>query len=166
MAIQEYNEYLKLRPKHVKTLYNRGRAYEEMGIYDRALEDFLKVITIDENNDNAYLSIGKYYYRQDNFDKASLYFNKALKLNDQNAMAYYLIGRVNHIRGLFNEAVENYSKAVNIDHELGEAYLYRGAIKVRQKFRSSPAMISRWPKVLMLKKQMKRSENIANNSLF
>jgi tetratricopeptide (TPR) repeat protein len=121
----------------VKTIYNRGRAYEEMGIYQRSLEDFLKVIDIDENNDNAYLSVGKHYYREESYDKAGLYFDKALKINDQNSMAYYLQGRVNHIRGLFSEAVENYSKAINIDHDLGEAYLYRGAIKVKQKFRKS-----------------------------
>ena len=83
------------------------------------------------------LSIGKYYYRKENYDKAGLYFDKALKLNDQNAMAYYLKGRVNHVRGMFNEAVDNYTKAINIDRELGDAYLYRGAIKVKQKFRGS-----------------------------
>jgi len=60
LAIQEYTEYLKLRPKHVKTIYNRGRAYEEMGIYQRALEDFLTVIDIDENIPTKYELIQNY----------------------------------------------------------------------------------------------------------
>ena len=135
LAIEEYSEYLKLRPKHIKTLYNRGRAYEEMAIYDRALEDFKKVTELDENNDNAYLSIGKYYYSQDSFDKAGLYFDKAIDINERNAMAYYLKARVYHTRGLFREALEGYSTSINFDSKLGEAYLYRGALKVSMKQR-------------------------------
>ena len=135
-AIEEYNEYLKLRPRHIKTIYNRGRAFEELNIYDRALNDFVKVTDLDENNDKAYLSIGKYYYRQDSFDKAGLYFDKAIDINERNANAYYLKARVSHIRGLFREALEGYSTAISIDSKLGEAYLYRGAIKVSLKQRN------------------------------
>ena len=48
-AIEAYNEYLKLKPRHVKSIYNRGRCYQELGQYDRAMVDFNKVVDLDEH---------------------------------------------------------------------------------------------------------------------
>ena len=39
-AITAYNDYLKLKPLHIKSIYNRGRAYEELGQFKTAVEDF------------------------------------------------------------------------------------------------------------------------------
>ena len=47
-AITSYDESLKLDPNNVKSIYRRGRSYEELGIYNKALEDYLKVIEIDK----------------------------------------------------------------------------------------------------------------------
>ena len=38
-AIEAYTNYLKLKPKHVKTIYNRGRCYQELGKFNKAMED-------------------------------------------------------------------------------------------------------------------------------
>jgi tetratricopeptide (TPR) repeat protein len=39
-AIEAYDEFLKLKPRHVKTIYNRGRCYQELGEYEKAMADF------------------------------------------------------------------------------------------------------------------------------
>ena len=42
-AIRSYTEYLELNPTNIKTLYNRGRAYEELELFELAFKDFVSV---------------------------------------------------------------------------------------------------------------------------
>lgn len=63
-AIQAYNRHLEMKPAHEIAIYNRGRAYEELGQYDKAVDDFLRVIEINPRNIGAYLSYGKQFYRK------------------------------------------------------------------------------------------------------
>ena len=39
-AINQYSESLNLEPNDIKSLYRRGRSYEELGIYDKAEKDY------------------------------------------------------------------------------------------------------------------------------
>lgn len=129
-AIESYNDYLRLKPRHVKTIYNRGRCYQEIGKYELAMDDFNKVLKLDGNNENALLSIGQEMYRRGEFKSAKYYGEKVIELDRNNAMAYYLIARANHKEGNTRPALNNYNTALNIDAELGEAYLHRGALKL------------------------------------
>jgi tetratricopeptide (TPR) repeat protein len=129
-AITAYSSYLKLKPRHVKTIYNRGRCYQEIGEYDKALEDFNKVIDLDPLNQNALLSIGQEMYRKGDFKSVPYYSEKVLEKDPNNSMAHYLIGRANHKQGLIRDALIQYNSAINISPDFGEAYLHRGALKL------------------------------------
>src|SRR5699024_8459024 len=69
-AVQAYSEYIAITPSHVKSIYNRGRAYEELGQLDDARADYERVLKIDPKNQNAYLSVGQLYYNEGDFDNA------------------------------------------------------------------------------------------------
>ena len=56
-AIEYYTESLKLKPNDTQSLYRRGRSYEELKQFDKALIDYNKVISIDSENVNAILSL-------------------------------------------------------------------------------------------------------------
>jgi len=129
-ALENYNEYLRLKPRHIKSLYNRGRCYEALGRYEEAVEDYQKVLKLDPKNTNALLSIGKNFYRQDNYEQAVFFYDKALKLERSNFIAHFLKGRALHKQGLIKEALTEYTDAININSEYGESYLYRGAIRL------------------------------------
>ena len=58
-AVDAYSEYLKTNPKDVKSLYNRGRAYEELNQMEKAEADFSAVLDLAPNNLSANLSMGK-----------------------------------------------------------------------------------------------------------
>lgn len=135
-AIEAYNEYLKLKPRHVKSIYNRGRCYQELGQYDRAMVDFNKVVDLDEHNEHALLSIGQEMYRQEDYESAAYFSEKVIVKDRDNAMAHYLKGRANHKQGKVRDALGNYNKAINISPEFGEAYLHRGAVKLYLKQKS------------------------------
>lgn len=129
-AIETYNDFLKYKPKHIKTIYNRGRCYQELGEYDKALEDFNMVISLDANNENALLSIGQDFYRKKEYSSATFYCEKVLERNPRNTMAHYLMGRANHKQGYMRDALNNYNSAINLSPDFGEAYLHRGALKL------------------------------------
>lgn len=130
-AIKAYDEYLKLHPSHVKSLYNRGRSYEELGKFQKAFNDFEQVLEIDKKNTSAMLSLSKFYYRDHKFEKAKYYGELAVKANVNLPQAHFWLGRAQHQLGAFSEALTAYNNAINLDRELGEAYLYRGAIKMQ-----------------------------------
>ena len=130
-AVVAYNDYLKLHPSHVKSIYNRGRSYEELGQFENAFKDFEAVLEIDKKNTSALLSLSKYYYREHNFNKSLYYAELAVKENENLAEGQFWLGRAQHQLGLFSEALIAYNNAINLDRELGEAYLYRGAIKMQ-----------------------------------
>jgi tetratricopeptide (TPR) repeat protein len=129
-AINAYDAYLELKPRHTKTIYNRGRCYQELGRYEEAVHDFEKVLDQDPKNVHALLSMGQEMYRQEAYNSTILYCEKAIAEDRSNAMAYYLSGRSLHKMGLVIDALENYSKAININPEFGEAYFHRSAINL------------------------------------
>ncbi|MGB3849173.1 MAG: tetratricopeptide repeat protein [Tunicatimonas sp.] len=135
-AISQYTDYIEYNPEDIKSIYNRGRAYEELGQYDKSLADYEKTLEIDPKNFNALMSIGKFHFRNKDYGDAAFYFDKAVKVKERSADAHYLSGRSNHKLGETTKAMEGYNQAINLNGEYGEAYLYRGALKVFLKKKS------------------------------
>ncbi|WKN43099.1 tetratricopeptide repeat protein [Tunicatimonas pelagia] len=131
-AIQQYEAYLEYNPEDLTSVYNQGRAYEELGQTDQALENYERALKIDPNHANSMMSIGKYHFRKKNYADASFYFSKASEIMQSNPQVFFLKGRTHHKLGETDEAMEAYDLAISKDRDYGEAYLYRGALKVYQ----------------------------------
>lgn len=132
-AIEVYDEYLKLNPTHVKSIYNRGRAYEELGQYEKAFKEYQTAWELDKKNTSAMLSIATHNYRIEDFEIAAYMAQKAIDENPQLTNAYFWLGRSNHQLGKFKEAMEAYEKAIKLSPDNGELYLYRGLLYLVQK---------------------------------
>jgi tetratricopeptide (TPR) repeat protein len=127
-AIESYSEYLVLNPTDLKSLYNRGRAYQEVGKDDKATEDFNRVIKEDPLNVNALLSIANdYYYRIHDYENAIFYSDKVLKISP-NAMAFTLRGQSFQRLGKLNEAMRAYNDAISTNDTYADAYISRGSL--------------------------------------
>lgn len=129
-AVEAYTDYLSTNPEHPKTLYNRGRAYEEIGETEKASKDFEKIIELDPYNINAFLSLAKLSYNEHNYNQVLHYSNKALELNENSAQANFLAARASHQLGYVDQALEFYDNAITLNKDFGDAFLYRGALKV------------------------------------
>lgn len=129
-AVAAYTEYLTTKPKDIKSLYNRGRAYEEMGQAEKAKADFIKVLDLDADNVNANMSMGKYWYNKESYRQAVNFFDKVIQVDGRVSDAYMFKGRSFHQLGEFEEAIEAYNLAIDFDKRNAEAFLYRGALKV------------------------------------
>lgn len=129
-AVEAYSEYLETRPKDIKTLYNRGRSFEELGQIEKAKADFIGVLNIQPENVNANLSMGKYWYNKKSYARAINFFDKVIEVDGRVVDAYLLKGRSYHQQGDFDNAMINYNLAIDFDRQNQEAFLYRGALKV------------------------------------
>lgn len=133
-AVEAYTEYLKLEPTHIKSLYNRGRAYEELKQYDKALADFHKVVKEDPLNVNAYLSIASdYYYRQRDYQNTIFYAEKILNLNENSVTAHTLKGKAHQKLGDLQKAMSAYNAAISVNKNYPDAYLSRGLLRLHLK---------------------------------
>ena len=129
-AIAAYTEYLSTKPKDIKSLYNRGRAYEELGQTEKARADFIKILDLSPENLNANMSMGKYWYNKKRYDQAIRFFDKVIQVDGRTSDAYMFKGRAFHQKGEFEEAIKSYNLAIEFDRRNGDAFLYRGALKV------------------------------------
>lgn len=129
-AIAAYNEYIDTKPKDIKSIYNRGRAFEQVGDAESARKDFTRVLDLDIDNLNANLSMGQYWYAKKEYITAIVFFDKVIQVDARESMAYLLKGRSLHQEARLKEAKTNYDLAIDFDKKNAEAYLYRGALKI------------------------------------
>jgi tetratricopeptide (TPR) repeat protein len=130
-AVQSYNEYLSLYPEHIKSIYNRGRAYEELGQYDKAMKDFRHVLKREPNHVRALLSVANdFYVRKKDYENTIFYADKVLEQDSKNALAYILKGRAQQKLGRLTPALSSYNNAISVNKNYADAYISRGSLRL------------------------------------
>lgn len=130
LAAQTYTENLKNKPTDVKILYNRGRAYQEMGDFGKAQQDFETALNLEPSNFQVLLSLSSVQLQQNNYASALLYATKAEEIPGAPAMASFLKGRALHQLGMPEDALKAYGNAIQLDKDFGQAYFNRGLLKI------------------------------------
>jgi len=136
-AANFYTSYLESKGYNSEIVYNRGRAYEELGKLGEAKTDFNLVLKKDERHLNARLSLARLAYEKGNYSRSLILTGKALKFHEKSPQAHFLLARSRHQLGQAKSALEAYNKSIYLDNEFGEAYLYRGALKTTLKIKSA-----------------------------
>lgn len=129
-AVESYTADMKNKPSDVKMIYNRGRAYQEMGKLLEAQADFEAALNLDPTNFQVLLSLAAIQLEQKNYASALLYATKAEEIPGAPAMASFLKARALHQLGMPEDALKAYGNAIQIDKEFGQAYFNRGLLKV------------------------------------
>ncbi len=88
MAIQEFNEALRLKPGDDTALIDRGTAFNEIDKYDKAIADFSKVIKGSRQSYLAYNNRGVSYLRKGLYDNALSDLDRAMKIEPVQPFAY------------------------------------------------------------------------------
>ncbi len=135
-AINAYTEYLVLKPDNIKSIYNRGRAFEELGQFTEAVNDFNKVLKLDPNHVQSRLSLATDLYRNKLY-KDAIYQCDLVLEHSQIMMAYFIRAKGNQKAGKIDPAMDDYNSAIALDHGFGEAYFYRGTLKIYKKLNRS-----------------------------
>jgi tetratricopeptide (TPR) repeat protein len=108
---EDYKVVKKYR-KLTDAYYNRGCVYLELCEYDKAVEDFNKVIELDPKHPTVYSKLGRICYEKGDYNQAMDYFNKAVKVYPTSDVVYYDRGALYTEIGEYDKAIEDYKKAI------------------------------------------------------
>ena len=130
LAVEGYTSALVNNPSDVNVIYNRGRAYQEMGKLLEAQADFETALNLDPSNFQVLLSLAAIQLEQKSYASALLYATKAEEISGAPAMASFLKARALHQLGMPEDALTAYGNAIQIDKDFGQAYYNRALLKV------------------------------------
>lgn len=115
--------------------YNLGVVYHNLGQYEKAVGEFLRVLELYPGHIDARYTLGMSYDEIGDLDNAAEEYRKTIKLRPGHAEAHGRLGFVHYRKGQFDEAVEAYENATRINpnhagshNNLGLAYYKQGRL--------------------------------------
>ncbi len=125
IGIDYLNNAIRLDPQSTEALYARGKLYQDLNMYKKAVEDYDQIITINPDYAAAYYNVGWINFRAEQFEPAIDYFNKAIIADEEYADAYYMRGLSYQAFGNNTEALRNYEAClkINPNHKLAKEML-------------------------------------------
>jgi tetratricopeptide (TPR) repeat protein len=121
-AIADYNESIRLDPKHAMAFNNRGFNYTKKKDYDRAIQDFDQAIRI-EPDTTRFNNRGNAYRAKGDIDRAIADYTAAIRLEPTAAGAFFNRGNAYNAKQQYDRAIADYSEAIRIEPSVSR---YRG----------------------------------------
>jgi hypothetical protein len=121
LAINCFNEGIKIQPKNIQLIYNRGVSYLNLNSFLPALADFKLVIDLDSQFELAYIQKSitlKYLCR---YDEAIVDINSAININNLNADHFNLKATILEYLHHYDDALNHYDIAINLKGNFAEA---------------------------------------------
>jgi len=87
LALQDYDQALRLDPRYSDAFGNRGTVYHAKGIYDRAIQDYSAAIRLNPRAQVAFRSRGIAHFCLGHFDEASSDLTAALDMDPADAFS-------------------------------------------------------------------------------
>jgi len=110
-----------------KAAFERGIEHRNNEDYDKAIEEFTKVIKFDSNNAVAYSCRGDSYRMINEYDQAIADLNTAIILDKNDAVAYARRGEAYRGKEQYSQAIHDFNEAITLDPNFSFAYGSRGA---------------------------------------
>ncbi|MCX5781536.1 MAG: tetratricopeptide repeat protein [Elusimicrobia bacterium] len=79
-AINYYQDAVALAPEHEGVRLSLAKAYEESDLYELAIQEYLKILKMNQKSFEANFSLGNLYLREGFPDKALRYYRRALSI--------------------------------------------------------------------------------------
>ncbi|MDY6862637.1 MAG: tetratricopeptide repeat protein [Thermodesulfobacteriota bacterium] len=124
---------VKKNPYSPRTHYNLGNAYNDLGEYDKAIEQFMTTVKIYPVFYEAFNNLGVVYYKKGDYQNSIYYFNKGLEINPNFPKAHNNIANIYSINGEFNKAIIEYKEAISLDPYFAEAHYNLGNVYIELK---------------------------------
>jgi len=121
-AITQYTEAIRLNPKHVNAIHNKGGALEALERYEEAISQYNELIRLDPKDVFAYNSKGLALRAMGRDEEAIKQYDEVIRLDSQSVFAYINKGNALKAMGKNQEAITQYNKAIHLDPNDAEVY--------------------------------------------
>jgi tetratricopeptide (TPR) repeat protein len=125
-SVTYLSDAISLNPENGLAYLNRGDAYYNLKQYDKAIEDYNKIIELDPENVIAYGRRGDAYGRLKQYESAIMNYAKAIDLDSEYAPAYNNRANILFTTSQYEKAIEDYSKTIELDPGNDTVYSNRG----------------------------------------
>lgn len=115
-----------IRSIDANKFYQIGLEYFKKGDYEKARENFSKVLVLNSVMSDAYFYRALCNYYLKDYDSAYKDYTRALELDPKNPVIYNNRGDILFKKGQINEAIKDYDKAIMYDANYERAYHNRG----------------------------------------
>jgi len=88
-AIEYYSSALRLNPHDTAAIYDKGKYYQDIDSFQRAIDEYDKVIALSADNRDANYGIAYCLFHLKKYDDALGYFSKVLMKNQYDSGAHY-----------------------------------------------------------------------------
>lgn len=128
-AIDDFNEYISMRPKNPVAFAERGYAYRRLDRDSNALADYNRAIRLDAKYADAYLGRAWVKMKVDDNEAALKDLEKAVQLKPDFAEAHYWHGNIQYGFGAYEKAIGDFDKALKAKPDYLDALDLRAAAK-------------------------------------
>jgi Tfp pilus assembly protein PilF len=125
-GITLWSDVLRKEPGVAFAYNNRGLTYGDMGLYDKAMNDYERSIALEPDFFRPYNNRGVILIRKGLPDEAIRDFDRSIALNPSFAETYMNRGIAYDRKGLFDRAMEDFKKALSLDPLSYETFINRG----------------------------------------
>ena len=108
--------------------YSRGQAFDKMGRFDRAIEDYDEAIALSPTLTVAYYNRAVVFDKLGQYDRALADYNRVLTLDPNYYGAYINRGLFFYNTGQFNSAIADFDRAISLKPADSEAYYNQGLV--------------------------------------
>ncbi len=135
-SIDAYSKSIELDPSHAVTYQNRGVSYSRLGDQQRALADFKKVLSMNDQKvplRDTYREMGVAYYRMGSIDDAVASWKKGLKKAPSDAGVLNNIAVAYLQQKRYGEAASAAQEAFAADPSMPEVLNTMGQVSMEKK---------------------------------
>ena len=120
-------------PFLIRPYNNLGEAYDKIGKYDLAVEEFEAALRLNPNYFFALSNLGNMYGKKKKYDQAILYTQKALQQKPDYAPGHYNLAKALHLTGNPDQAMSSYRLAIKYNPYFEEAFFNLGFLAIERK---------------------------------
>ena len=127
-SISALTYVIERQPGNAEAYMLRGKAFDQKGQLDAALQDFSRYIELRMTDPNGYLLRGNILERKCACNSAIDDYTRVLILQPQNSYAYFCRGRATVSSGNTDQGLEDVKTAIRISPKENAYYMFRGTV--------------------------------------
>jgi tetratricopeptide (TPR) repeat protein len=125
-SIEITDRGIQLDPTNLENFFWRGRAYQALGKYDLALNDYKKCLDLRQDDSSTIEVMAWSYFRLKKYQEAILYANRAIATNPTSTYSLHTRGSTFYATNDYRSAIADFNTILKIDPKYPGAYKWRG----------------------------------------